>query len=219
MTHALSWSGGKDSTLALDRALRDGLEVRYLFNIYDAATRRVRFHGVRRELIAAQAEALELELVQRSALPDAFETVFIDILDELVRLGVRGVLFGNIHLADVRAWYEERTARAGLQHIEPLWGDPPAELIREFVERGYRGIVVSVDTSRGNAAWLGDELDEEFVAAVTSTPGVDPCGEHGEFHSFVYDGPLFSRPLRVERGATLEKEGHRLLDLMPAQPR
>ncbi len=213
MTYALSWSGGKDSTLALDRAVRDGLRVGYLFNIFDGASGRIRFHGVRSELIAAQAEALGLELIQRAAGEDDFEDVFLAIVAELTELGVRGALFGNIHLADVRAWYEERTTDVGLEHLEPLWGDPPEELIREFATRGYRGVVVSVDLSRSEEEWLGREIDEGFISEVVAAPGVDACGEHGEFHSFVYDGPLFRRVLPVRRGALFEAESHRLLDL------
>jgi uncharacterized protein (TIGR00290 family) len=213
MTYALSWSGGKDSTLALDRAVRDGLRVGYLFNIFDGASGRIRFHGVRSELIAAQAEALGLELIQRAAGEDDFEDVFLAIVAELTELGVRGALFGNIHLADVRAWYEERTTDVGLEHLEPLWGDPPEELIREFATRGYRGVVVSVDLSRSEEEWLGREIDEGFISEVVAAPGVDACGEHGEFHSFVYDGPLFRRVLPIRRGALFEAESHRLLDL------
>ncbi len=213
MTYALSWSGGKDSTLALDRAVRDGLRVGYLFNIFDGASGRIRFHGVRSELIAAQAEALGLELIQRAAGADDFEDVFLSIVAELTELGVRGALFGNIHLADVRAWYEERTTDVGLEHLEPLWGDPPEELIREFAARGYRGVVVSVDLSRSKEEWLGREIDEGFISEVVAAPGVDACGEHGEFHSFVYDGPLFRRVLSVRRGALFEAGSHRLLDL------
>ena len=216
MTYALSWSGGKDSMLALDRAVRAGLRVGYLFNIFDGASGRIRFHGVRSELIAAQAEALGLELIQRAAGAagaDDFEDVFLSIVAELTELGVRGALFGNIHLADVRAWYEERTTDVGLEHLEPLWGDPPEELIREFVARGYRGVVVSVDLSRSEEEWVGREIDEEFISEVVAAPAVDACGEHGEFHSFVYDGPLFRRKLSVRRGALFEAESHRLLDL------
>lgn len=215
MSAALSWSGGKDSTLALDRARARGLPVGYLFNIYDGTSDRVRFHGVRRELVAQQAEALDLELIQRPSSPDDFEAVFLSILDELLTRGVDTVLFGNIHLEDVRAWYEERTRGRGLQHTEPLWGEDPETLLREFVARGHRALVVSVDGSRGDPAWPGRALDADFVADVLRRPDVDPCGEHGEFHSFVHDGPLFRRPIPIQTGERIESEGHVLIDLLP----
>ena len=108
MSYALMSSGGKDSTLALDRARRTGLDVRFLANIYDGSTGRVRFHGVRHELIEAQAASLRLECVQASAQPEEFEDVFLRVLDDLKVRGCQGIVFGNIHLEDVRGWYERR---------------------------------------------------------------------------------------------------------------
>lgn len=216
MAYALSWSGGKDSTLALDRAVRGGLPIDRLFNIYEGNSGRVRFHGVRRELIRAQADALGLDLVQRHTHPDDYETVFGRILDELRDDGVEGIVFGNIHLSDIRAWYEERTSARGFEHREPLWGEPPAALLDEFIGRGYLARVVSIDLERGRPEWLGRLLDAELADALRSSPGVDPAGEHGEYHSFVFDGPLFHRPVAVGTGDTVEREGHRLLDLVPA---
>ena len=213
MTCALSWSGGKDSTLALDHALRAGLPVRHLFNIYDGRSGRVRFHGVRRELIAAQARSLGLDIVQRATDASGFEAAFLAVLDELAERGVDTVLFGNIHLGDVRAWYEERTTGRGFTHREPLWGEPPEALVREFQQRGHRAVIVSVDLEAGRREWLGRELDEALLAEILHLETVDPCGEHGEYHSFVFGGPLFDPELRVRRGATREEEGHQLLDL------
>lgn len=210
--YALAWSGGKDSTLALDRARRQGLDVRYLLNVYEGSSARVRFHGVRREWIAAQAVALGLRLVQRHTHPDDFETVFLAALDELGDLGVKGIVFGNIHLADVRAWYEERTTARGLRHVEPLWGEPPGALVREFVRCGHRARIVSVDLSQGRREWLGRDLDDTLVAEIEGVPSVDPCGEKGEYHSFAFGGPLFARPLEMREKGRIEMEGHLLLD-------
>ncbi|GBD31170.1 MAG: ATPase [Gemmatimonadales bacterium] len=215
MIYALMSSGGKDSTLALDRARREGLDVRYLANIYEGSTGRVRFHGVRAELIARQAEALGLECVQLHTHPRPFEPVFLDLLQQLKARGCSGIVFGNIHLSDVRAWYEERVTAAGLRHVEPLWGEPAMELAYEVVERGYRAIVVSVDLKQPAAGFLGRELDADLLTEIAITDGLDPCGERGEYHTFVYDGPQFSQPVVVEPGATVEFEGHRFLDLVP----
>ena len=211
--YALAWSGGKDSTLALDRARQQGLDVRYLLNIYEGSSGRVRFHGVRRELIEGQAKALGLGLVQRHTHPDDFEKAFLAALDELRSLEVTGIVFGNIHLADVRAWYEERTHARGFRHVEPLWGEPPAALVAEFVRRGHRARIVSVDLKQGRREWLGREIDDVFLRSLEESPQVDPCGERGEYHSFAFDGPLFTRPIVVREAGTLEMEGHALLDL------
>lgn len=216
MVHALSWSGGKDSTLALDRAIRLGLDVRYLFNIVHGLTGRVRFHGVRAEMIARQVDALGLDLVQPVTTPEGFEAAFRRGLDDLRERGVEGIVFGNIHLADVRAWYEERTTARGLAHVEPLWGEAPTDLVAEVLDRGYRTRIVSVDLARGRRDWLGRVLDAELAAAIAATPGADPAGEQGEYHSFVFDGPLFRQPVRHRVGEVHEEEGHAQLDLLPA---
>ncbi|MCH7873851.1 MAG: hypothetical protein IH965_00960 [Gemmatimonadetes bacterium] len=219
MTYALMSSGGKDCTLAFDRARRDGYDVRYLANIYEGTTDRVRFHGVRKELVSAQAEAMGLEPILRHTTPHDFEPVLVELLDELKRRGCRGVIFGNIHLADVRAWYEERVTRSGLEHVELLWGEPPMELVYEVVERGYHGLLVSVDLAAPAARFLGRELDADLLTDIGITDDLDPCGERGEFHTFIYDGPEFRHAVAFDRGETLEIEGHRFIDLLPLQAR
>lgn len=213
--YALASSGGKDSTLALHRATTGGLRVTHMLSVVDGESGRVPYHGVRRGLLDAQSGALGLELVQEAAGPDGFEDALIRGLERLVEAGVRGVVFGNIHLEDIREWYEERVTGEGLEHVEPLWQGDPARLAREFVHLGYRGRVISVHLEDGDPEWLGRDLDAGFLEEVAVRPETDPCGERGEFHSFVWDGPLFRRPVDVRDGETLEMEGHRLLDLLP----
>jgi uncharacterized protein (TIGR00290 family) len=215
MTYALMSSGGKDSTLALDRARRQGLDVRFLANLYDRASGRVRFHGVRATLISDQADALGLTCVQAAAGEDDFDDAFATLLDSLRQRGCEGVVFGNIHLADVREWYETRVRALGLDHVEPLWGEPPIELVYEVIERGYRAVIVGVDAHRGAAPFLGRELDADVVTELGITEGLDPAGERGEYHTFVYDGPAFTAPVAIEIGTVREEQGHRLLDLLP----
>lgn len=218
MIYALSWSGGKDSTLALDRAVREGLDVRYLFNIYEGNSERVRFHGVRRALIQAQADALGLELIHSHTHPEDFDAAFSSTLNTLRARGVDGILFGNIHLADIRAWYEERTTAKGFRHGEPLWNADPAALVDELIARGYRAKVVSVNLELGDTAWLGRELDAGLAAELKGKQGIDPAGESGEYHTFVFDGPLFRSPVEFRVGEPFEREGHLLLDLLAAGP-
>ncbi|MBI4503658.1 MAG: diphthine--ammonia ligase [Gemmatimonadetes bacterium] len=215
MSYALMTSGGKDGTLALDRALRTGLDVRMLANIYEGSTGRVRFHGVRQELIARQASALGLELLSAHTSPEAFEPVFLNLLQAIKDRGHTGIVFGNIHLAEVRAWYEERVRTAGLDHIEPLWGEPPIELVHEVVERGYRALIVSVDLRQQAAAFLGRELDADLLTELSIADDLDPCGERGEYHTLVFDGPTFSTAVDFTPGRTREIDGHRFLDLIP----
>jgi uncharacterized protein (TIGR00290 family) len=210
---AVGWSGGKDSALALDRAVRRGLDVRYAFTLYDPASGRVRFHGTPIPILTLQAAALGLELVALPAPWDDFEAVFAEGLETLVNRGVTGLIFGNIHLADVRAWYEERVRARGLHHYEPLWGETPGALLQEVIGRGYRAHLVCVDGSRLPDAWLGRALDAACAADLALLPEVDPCGERGEYHSFVTAGPLFRYPLAVRFGTTHRDGAFRLLDV------
>jgi len=218
MSYALMSSGGKDSTLALDRARRMGLDVRFLANIYEGSSGRVRFHGVRHELVAAQAASLELECVQAHTGPEGFEAVFLRLLEDLRRRGCAGMVFGNIHLEDVRGWYEERVRGHGLDHVEPLWGDPAIELVHEVVERGYRAVVVGVDLKLPAAGFLGRELDANLLTDIAIADGLDAAGERGEYHTFVYDGPAFAFPLLIRPGRHVEFDGHRCMDLTLVPP-
>lgn len=126
------------------------------------------------------------------------------------------MLFGNIHLADIRAWYEERTTGRGFRHGEPLWGADPATLVDELIARGYRAKVVSVNLELGDPEWLGRELDAALAGELKSSVGIDPAGESGEYHTFVFDGPLFRAPVEFRVGERFEREGHLLLDLLAA---
>lgn len=219
-SYAVAWSGGKDSTLALHRARRQGYRMTHLFTLFDGSTGRVPYHGVRRSLIEAQAEALDLELVTGTTGedlhgegPQGFEAVLLDVLGDLASSGLSGVVFGNIHLQDVRDWYEERVRGRGLDHVEPLWGGDALRLTREFVTLGYRARVASVHLKSGDPAWLGHDLSVPFLQEIAGSRGVDPAGERGEYHTFVWDGPLFHRAVPLRDGELLDIEGHRVLDL------
>lgn len=187
-------------------------------NIYEGSSGRVRFHGVRKELIAAQAKALGMELLQEKTYPETFEQAFLSALQELKQLGIGGIVFGNIHLADIRAWYEQRTIAQGFEHIEPLWGNSPSSLIREFVRRGHQARVVSVYLTCGRREWLGRDFSEEFIDELEHCENTDVCGERGEYHSFSFSGPMFGAPLELRNESQFEIENHLILDLtVPTQ--
>lgn len=211
--YALMWSGGKDSALALTRARAGGLEVAALLNFVDDVSRRVRFHATRSELIAAQAEAIGLPLRQTATSWNGFEVAFRSVLTELARERFAGVIFGDIHLADVRSWYEERVRDARLEHVEPLWGEPPPSLLREFVAGGGRAVVTCCERGKLDDSWLGRIVDERFVDEIGSA-GIDVCGENGEYHSFAFAGPIFSAPVPWTGGEVRVQDGFAQLDLL-----
>ena len=210
---AAMWSGGKDSALALARARALGIQVDRLLTFYDSATERVRFHATRVEMLEAQASAIGIQL---RAIPTTWaemEAILLRELRSLADEGFTGVLLGDIHLADVRAWYEERVTASGLEHIEPLWGEPPGLLLEEFVESGGRAVVTCVDLTKLDEAWLGRVIDETFVAEIENT-GIDPCGENGEYHSFAFAGSVFTDHLAWVPGARRSERGFAQLDLI-----
>src|SRR5260221_12893199 len=188
------WSGGKDSALALDRARRAGMDVVRLISFYDSATRRVRFHATRVEMLEVQAKTIGIDL---HAVPTSWPEMDANLKQELGSLraeGFAGVVFGDIHLADVREWYESRVAAAGLEHVEPIWGEPPPALLGEFIASGGRAVLTCVELAKLNESWLGRITDERFAADIQKTE-VDACGENGEYHSFAFARPLVGNPL------------------------
>lgn len=217
--YAMLWSGGKDSCLALWKAGRLGLRVPCLVNFFDQPSGRVRFHAVRRELIAAQAEALGLELRQLPTFPETYGAVFVEALAELADRGFAGVVGGDIHLADVRGWVEERAGQAGLRLVEPLWQQDGEALLRELVDAGFQAVVTCTDGDRLDSSWLGRALDAAFISDILKLPAVDPCGEHGEFHSFAFAGPLFRHAVAWRPGQRLKDGRFTQLDLLPEAPR
>jgi uncharacterized protein (TIGR00290 family) len=213
MKCALFWSGGKDSLLALDRAQRAGLEVTHLVTIYEGNSDRVRFHGLKLAVLQAQVRGLGRTLIAEATHLRDFEAAFLSALGRLQREGIAGVCFGNIHLQEIRAWYESRTIAHGLRHIEPLWGSAPRTLIDEFVERGHRARIISVNLQYGRREWLGREFTKAFVAELAGLPEIDICGERGEYHSFACAGPLFHPCIATHATGSFACEGHLILDL------
>lgn len=211
--YAVMWSGGKDSALALVRARDQGFEIGCLINVIDAATGRVRFHATRAELIVAQAEALGVPLRQLATSWPEFEATLRGAFAELAAEGYAGVILGDIHLADVRAWYEERVRAAGLEHVEPLWGDAPLALVREYAARGGRAVITCCEISRLDERWLGRVLDAASIEELVREP-IDPCGENGEYHSFAFAGPPFAAPVGWVAGPRHLESGFLQLELL-----
>ena len=215
---ALSWSGGKDSALALHALLMDPtVDVRALVTTVTDAYDRVSMHGVRMTLLKQQAEALELPLrtvrIPASATNAQYELAMGDGLRALRESGVEAVAFGDLFLADVRAYRERLVAEAGIKAIFPLWGRSTRSLAHDFVRDGFRAVLVCVDPRQIDVSHCGAEFDESLLGSLPTT--ADPCGENGEFHTFVYDGPMFGHPIDAQRGDVVEKGGFVFCDLLP----
>jgi uncharacterized protein (TIGR00290 family) len=213
---ALSWSGGKDSTLAL-RALREeqSVEPRALITTVTSSYERISMHGVRRSLLARQAVALGLPVAEVEIPPGCanslYERLWVDAFASADLEGVEAVAFGDLFLEDVRRYREVLLARAGKEGVFPLWGRDTTRLAREFVAAGFRALVVCVDAKQLDGSFAGREFDEGLLADLPA--GVDPCGERGEFHTFVYAGPGFLEPIGCAVGDVVERDGFVFCDL------
>jgi uncharacterized protein (TIGR00290 family) len=213
---ALSWSGGKDSVLAL-RALRDehGLNPRALVTTVTSSYDRISMHGVRRSLLASQAAALRVPLVEVRIPPGCANTVYeerwLDAFESGGLAGVDEMAFGDLFLEDVRSYREALLARAGRRGLFPLWGRDTARLAREFVAAGFRAVLVCVDPTQLDSSLAGREYDEVLLDELPA--GVDPCGERGEFHTFVYAGPGFAEPIACRVGDVVQRDGFVFCDL------
>lgn len=215
---ALSWSGGKDSALAL-QALRGGAGPApgALITTVTSDFDRISMHGVRRELLERQARAAGLPLIAveipAACSNDVYEQRLGQVMAEPPLLEAPEIAFGDLFLADIRAYREERLARVNKRGLFPLWGRDTSELAREFVEAGFEAFLVCVDPSKLDGSFAGRAFDRELLADLPD--GVDPCGENGEFHTFVYAGPVFGEPIRCYTGEVVTRDGFVFCDVLP----
>ena len=192
MTSIVSWSGGKDSCLALYRS-QQTLRVIGLLTALDETGLKARSHGVSRALLVVQAQALGLKNYFLSATWAEYESLFIEQLQAAVADGAQQVIFGDIDLVPHKEWEEKVCAKVGLQAHLPLWSENRLALVQEFLSLGFKARVVCVDGRFLDASFVGCEFDQAFIDRLPA--GVDACGENGEFHTFVYDGPNFAAPV------------------------
>lgn len=213
----VAWSSGKDCAFALHEVRREGL-----FDVVGALTtvtdtfRRVSIHGVREEVLRAQLDAAALPpLLVPIPYPcpnDIYEQRMSRALARARADGITHVVFGDLYLGDVRAYREARLAGTGITPVFPLWQRPTARLAREMIAAGFEALVATVDLARLPASFAGRAFDAAFLADLP--PGVDPCGENGEFHTCVVAGPIFDRALRVTAGETITRDGFAYCDLL-----
>lgn len=217
----MSWSGGKDSAFALYELLRsDYFEIAELMTSVSEEYQRISHHGVRELLLDQQAAAIGLPL-RKVYLPsgkagpctnEVYEGIMGSVMASYKARGIVTVGFGDIFLEDLRAWRENNLAKAGMRGVFPVWKRDTAKLAREVIARGFRAYLSCVEGKVG-PGFVGRAFDESLLADLPA--GVDPCGEYGEFHSYVYDGPIFQRPVAVRVGEIVVRDGRYYADLLP----
>ena len=216
MRVALSWSSGKDSAWSLHLLRQDpNVEVVALVTTLNEQFGRVAMHAVRRQLLELQAESVGVPL-WTVPLPwpcsnEEYESRMRDLCIRAINEGVEGMAFGDLFLTDIRAYREKQLAGTGLQPLFPVWQIPTAELAPTMIASGLRAKITCIDPNVLPAEFAGRDFDTQFLADLP--PGIDPCGENGEFHSFVYDGPGFRQPINVSVGEIVERDGFVFADL------
>jgi uncharacterized protein (TIGR00290 family) len=215
---ALSWSGGKDSGLALWALREKGIEPTALITTVTDEYERISMHGVRRELLARQAKAADIPLVEVRIPPacvnDVYEARMAQAFSVPPLSLVETVAFGDLFLEDIRAYREARLSAASRSALFPLWLRDTGLLAREFIAAGFQASIVCVDPRQLDASFAGRRYDEQLLADLPAN--VDPCGENGEFHTFVHAGPIFTEPIACATGAVVERDGFVFCDMTSA---
>ena len=218
---ALSWSGGKDSALTLQALRASGeYDVTALITSVTRGYERISIHGVRRSLLEQQAVALGLPLVEVTLEPacsnEDYQAAFLRGLTELSarQPGIAHLAFGDLYLADVRDYRDRMLAPTSFRGVYPLWQRPTDRLAEEFIAAGFRATLVCTDDTQVDPSFAGRQFDRALLADLPAT--ADPCGENGEFHTFVWDGPIFTRPVPFTRGEIVQRDGRfTYCDLLP----
>ena len=213
------WSGGKDSAMALHALRQDNVPIAALLTTVTETYDRISMHGVRRELLVQQAQSIGLPLHEIRIPPQCINAIYEARMEEALRIhydaGVRTVAFGDIFLEDLRAYREKNLARIGMTALFPIWKRDTRELIRDFHAVNFRAIAACVDPKVLDRSFAGRKLDASFFRDLP--PTVDPCGENGEFHTFVFDGPIFRNPIPVKAGEVVERDSFIYCDLVSSE--
>lgn len=214
----MSWSGGKDSCMALHALLqKPDYRVQTLLTTVTEDFDRISMHGVRRSLLRQQAASLGLPLrevmISRGAGNAEYEARMAAALADYRQQGIVTCAFGDLFLEDIRAYRDRQLSAHDMRGIYPLWGRDTAVLIRDFIAQGFKTAVVCIDPAKLSPSFIGRVIDTDFLAELPQ--GVDPCGENGEFHTFVFDGPIFKSPVGFSFGETVCRDGFWFCDLVP----
>jgi len=205
-TVAVSWSGGKDCCLALYRSMKQGREIKCLFNLVSEDGGRCCFHGIESGLLKLQAELMGIPLVQKRA-RDHMNEYEKDFKDGIGMLGdIQGVVFGDIYLDEHRDWVERVCRDMNIEAIEPLWNEDASHVAEEFVDAGFEAIVVSCHAEKLGSDFVGRRIDRNMIRELKEL-GICPCGENGEFHTLVIDGPVFRRKINIIESEKILRDG------------
>jgi uncharacterized protein (TIGR00290 family) len=211
-----SWSGGKDSCFACHRAILEGLRVSHLLNMITEDGKRSCSHGLSAELIAAQSEAIGIPILQRKTAMGTYEQEFKGAIHQVRSVGVEGGIFGDIDFEEHREWVDRVCQETGVQAFLPLWGCDQMQILKEFITSGFEAIIVAVKAELCGEEWVGRGLDSAFITQVSDLKqrfNISICGEAGEYHTLVVDGPLFKKRIEILESSKMQRNGYYFLDI------
>jgi len=218
----ISWSGGKDCCLACYQAMSDGLEIRYLANMLTEDGTRSRTHGLSTEVLQLQSRAIGIPLLQGKATWGTYEDEFKKLLRSFKRQGINEGVFGDIDLEEHREWVERVCDTADITPHLPLWGKEQDEILRRFISVGFEAVVIATKADMLGEEWLGRRIDVDFINQLTElrkTNNITPCGEAGEYHTLVVDGPIFQKLVEIQETEKVLRNGHWFLEIVRADLR
>ncbi|MDI6903062.1 MAG: diphthine--ammonia ligase [Methanocellales archaeon] len=206
-----SWSGGKESCFACYKVILDGFDVTHLLNFISEDVGR-RSHGLGAELLSVQSQAIGIPIVQRRTTWNTYEREFKKVVSRLKRDNIQGIVFGDVHLQEHKDWIERVCGEIDVEPIFPLWGRDPENIIHDFIDAGFDAIIIAVKAEILGEEWLGRKIDKKLIEELRDRK-IDPCGEAGEYHTFVIDGPLFKRRVKILDSDKVLKDGRWLLEI------
>jgi len=212
-----SWSGGKDSCFACYKAMQQGFKIKYLLNFISRESRRGCFHGLDGKLLKFQAGLINIPLVQEEVSPDMkkYEEEFKCAVSKFINKGINNMVFGDIYLEEHENWIERVCQELRIRALEPLWKNDPEKIIEEFIKSGFQAIIISCKADIMGKEFLGRAIDRDLTKELKAK-GICPCGENGEFHTLVIDGPIFKKRIEILESEPIIKEGfwkHWFLDI------
>jgi len=211
MSYIISWSGGKDSCLACYEAIQQGYLVSYLVNFISKEYQRVSFHGTEARLIQLQSEALGIPLLQQETSWDDYEPAFKQAVSSLIPQGIEGMVFGDIYLEEHKQWVERVCGELGIKALEPLWEWTTEKVLHTFISNGFEAVVVSAQADLIDPEWVGQPVSRPFLDYLRSK-NIDLCGENGEYHTLVIDGPIFKKKVKLTKTDKVLKDNRWFLD-------
>jgi diphthine-ammonia ligase len=221
MKVACCWSGGKDSCYACWKAIAQGYDMRYLVNfVTSAGFGKNAFHGVKREVVRMQSEATGVPIIQRDTTWERYEQTFREVMTRLREEGIEGLVTGDMDVEEHRTWTENMCSEFGLKALLPLWKIDRDEMLKGFIDDGFETVIVCLKADATDARWLGRTIDLGFMAELQDygrSHSFDICGENGEYHTFVIDGPSFHKHISITPGEKIFSEGYWFQDIIKAE--